>query len=143
MNAKLYTMEKAKKTGFPNYFKKIGISLIISVFILGIGIKLSKFDFNQETKGILKTSSLNLIIIGLSFISFAKDKIEDEMTIYLKLKSVGSAFIFGIIFVIVYPYVNLLFNVTGVNEMSTQQLIMTVLLIQITTFYGMKKAELK
>ncbi len=134
--------KKDKKSGLPTYFKKIGVVLILVIFILGLGLKLLNYQYDDATKGIRKTIALDLIILGLLFIALAKDKVEDEMTVHLKLKSMASGFIFAVVFTIIYPFINLAFN-DPIKEISSGQLIMTILIVQITTYYGLKKAEAK
>lgn len=145
MNFKLYKMEnKSKKTvGIPNYFKKIGIILLLLVLAIGIVLKLSGIEFDESTKDIRKILSLDIIILGLTFIAFANDKIEDEMTTHLRLKSMSGTFLFGIILTIINPIGNLVFNEPIAQELNYHQLIMTMLLIQISSYYGLKKAEAK
>lgn len=144
MKLKLYKMEskKDKKTGLPNYFKKVGIGLILAIFLVGIVMKLIGYDYDEATRTIRRTISLDLIILGLLFIALAKDKVEDEMTVHLKLKSMASAFLFAIILTIIYPIIDLAFN-DPIEEISSSQLIMTILIVQITSYYGFKRSEAK
>jgi len=110
---------------FPNYFKKIGWLLALpSLFILILNIFeiiTVNFYFNfyglSKSVGILsidpnwnysinETSLANtilpiIIVIGLVFISFSKEKIEDEMMIKIREKSfawtiITSSIIFAI-----------------------------------------------
>jgi hypothetical protein len=63
----------------PNYFKKVGLSLIIISIISAVIIKVFHLDdlFNKKIFG---TIFLDLLIIFCCLIIFSRDRIEDEMT---------------------------------------------------------------
>ena len=75
----------------PNYFKKVGLSLIIISIMSAVIIKLFHLDdlFNKK---ILGTIFLDLLIIFCCLIIFSRDKIEDEMTILIRLKQFAGTF---------------------------------------------------
>jgi hypothetical protein len=119
---------------FPNYFKKIGwiivppslIILILNIFeIIPVNFGFYFFGLSKGT-GIFQHSnwscSMNdtdfattilpiIIVIGLAFISFSKEKIEDEMITRIREKSIvwaiiissvifvlGTLFLYGIVY---------------------------------------------
>lgn len=80
---------------FPNYWRLIGIFFIAAHLILGIMMKVlhpggfSK-DINQpEPTAMLLHNDINilLVVLGLFFIAFAKEKLEDEQISQLRLDS--------------------------------------------------------
>lgn len=75
----------------PNYFKKVGLSLIIISIISAVIIKVFHLD-NLFNKKILGTIFLDLLIIFCCLIIFSRDKIEDEMTILIRLKQFAGTF---------------------------------------------------
>lgn len=145
MNIQLYKMtsKKNKTGGLPNYFKKIGCGLILLTFAVAMVIKLSGFlHLEDGSKEIARTIFLDLIILGLLLVTLSKDKVEDEMTLALKLKSMAGAFISGVVFTLFYPFSGLIFN-EPLEQVSSTQLIMTILTFQIMTYYGLKRSEAK
>jgi len=133
---------EGKGVGFPNYFKKIGMILIAVVIIVILILKGLHYNFNTIPKGNIKIIAMTLINIGLAFIALAKDKIEDEMYVYLKLKSFYSAFFFGIIFTIIYPILDIVTN-DDIQQIPAQQLVTMMLFSQITTYFLLKRSENK
>jgi len=129
-----------KAVGLPNYFKKIGVALIILVIVAMFILKGLHYDFDTIPKGNIKTIAMNLFILGLAFIALAKDKIEDEMHVFLKLKSFYSAFIFGIIFTIIFPIFDIVIN-DDVQQIPGQQLVIMMLFSQISTYFLLKRSE--
>jgi hypothetical protein len=43
-------------------------------------------------------------------VAFSRDKIEDELTIIIRLKAMSATFGFGILFTIIYPLIYLVFG---------------------------------
>jgi cytochrome bd-type quinol oxidase subunit 2 len=144
MNIKLYKMtsNKDKTGGLPNYFKKIGGGFILLAIVAPIVINLSEFHFADSSKEIARTIVFDLFILGLLLVTLSKDKVEDEMTLALKLKSMAGAFVFGAVFTLVYPFLGLIFN-EPLKLISSTQLIMTILFVHIITYYGLKRFEAK
>lgn len=138
----LLKMQKTKNkgVGFPNYFKKIGGILIVLVIVVMFILKGLDYNFNATQKGNIKILAMTLINIGLAFIALAKDKIEDEMFVHLKLKSIYGAFIFGIVFTIIYPILDIVTN-DDIEQIPAQQLVAMMLFSHITMYYFLKRSE--
>ena len=94
----------------PNYFKKIGLGVIILTILGGIFYKGSHIVISTEKKDILKHCVKDLFLIGLVFIVFAKDKIEDELTQLIRMKALIAAFIYGITFMICGDIIYMIFQ---------------------------------
>jgi uncharacterized membrane protein YvlD (DUF360 family) len=82
--------------------------------------------------------TLDALILGLSFIAMSKDKVEDELTMFIRLRAMAAAFITGIVFVIVKPLVDLLFSTPSEN-ITAPGGILTMLLFYIMTYYYQKR----
>ncbi|CAM2847231.1 hypothetical protein [Flavobacterium frigoris] len=139
-------MEKIDKTTnylLPNKFKIVGLVLfIISLILNGI------IDFSFETIGfkdlLLKIAKTG-VIFGLLLISISKEKIEDELIIKLRMQSYSYAFIVGVLFAMIMPFINysivFIFSSAPKMEMTSDFTILGVLLsIQILIFRKLKKA---
>jgi hypothetical protein len=123
----------------PNYFKKIAIGLLLLSIALIVVSKFQSLGFNIE---MVKTIGRSGILI--SFLIFARtaDKIEDELIYKIRINAFASAFIFGVFFVILQPWIDILFKgdlFSKTREIGTFQLLGTMFLFYFGTFYSMKK----
>lgn len=93
----------AKRFLLPGYFKTIGITLLILslVFVLAVG-------FLTEGGETAKILARNVILISLLFIALAREPLEDELVEKLRGQAFSFAFITGVVFALVQPYVNYL-----------------------------------
>src|SRR5688500_8440943 len=109
----------------PNYYKLIGMVVIMLVLIAAISVKVSNINVAQ-TKGLIKLITADGFILGLLFIACARDKAEDERNNTLRLKSMSFAFILTALFVVVEPVTAVLFKTMSGNS-SAQGLIIGML----------------
>lgn len=118
----------------PTYFKIIGIIVIALSFAV---MYMLKYVLTPDQKPLAKIISINIGIIGLFLIAWSRDKIEDEMSVHLRFNAMALSFIFGVMFCIMHPIVNLVLGDTDYN-LPGHQLVMTMLLFFIIT-YTIKK----
>jgi uncharacterized membrane protein len=85
----------------PNKYKKFGVALLI----LAVAALLI-FKFMDGEFVIAKDLAKKGLLVGLLFISISKDKIEDERASKLRSQSYTWAFIFGVGYTIVAPYIS-------------------------------------
>ncbi|MEO6636846.1 MAG: hypothetical protein ABIN25_01135 [Ginsengibacter sp.] len=95
---------------FPHYFKKIGIVVMVLAFIPAIVAKVMNIEFLLAHKEILKMVTISSFILGLAFFALSKDKIEDEVTIHIRLKAAAWVFSFAVFYVILTPVTSLIFE---------------------------------
>jgi hypothetical protein len=133
------------KMGLPRYFIKIGIVLIIFP-ILFMGVTKLLLDDVKAVFGnaidILEILFLDFIIIGLAFIAFARNKVENELTVRKKAVSAISTFIFAIVVVVISPFISMAFG-SDTETFNSEQLIMTMLFLYIfnTKFVKIKNNQ--
>ena len=84
-------LEKMKKYQLPNWFKKIGIGIILISIVAFFVNKFSIEDID------IKLISKYGILVGLLLISISKEKIEDELITSLRMQSYTFSFIAGVI----------------------------------------------
>jgi hypothetical protein len=111
----------------PNYFKKVGFVILLLTIAAAIAIKVIYKDFAPTQNELLKVFTMNALILGLLFIAWAKDKAEDEMTIQIRTKSMSWMFIWVVLYVVVQPFLNLLFK-EPLADFRSQELVLTMLL---------------
>ena len=85
----------------PNYFKKIGLGFILASVVFVVSVKISGIHFTAEKKEMMKIIFWDILIIGMLFIAFSKEKDEDELTMLIRMKALASAFVYIVIFKIV------------------------------------------
>ena len=125
---------------FPNYFKKIGVGIILSqalILITGV-IFFKDSKLYKDFSPLIQLISVDIFIVGLLLYSLAMDKVEDELILLLRMKSLAFAFIFGALYVIIQPLVNLFFA-GQIPDVKSQQVVLSMLLIYLVIFIYKKK----
>jgi hypothetical protein len=144
MENSLYTRERksrGNKTGLlPNYFKKIGIAVMVLAFVPALLVKALGIGVSPAQKEAFKLLTMDFIILGLLFIAWAKDKTEDEMTVALRLKAMGFAFIWAVLYAVGKPFTDLLFADT-LADLKAQELVLSMLLVYLMMFFLQKKGR--
>jgi hypothetical protein len=133
------TSNKYTRSLLPNYFKKIGIAVIVVAVATLLLLKPFIIDATPETKEFAKVAIFNFIILGVFFFAWSTNKIEDEMTLQIRLKAVLGSFIFIIAYTFIYPFISFFVFSDNNMELSTQQAILTMLFIFIMTHRMMLK----
>jgi hypothetical protein len=120
----------------PVYFKKVGLALVLLTAVFPILFKLSSAEVLLSNKELLKIIVRSLFMIGLTLIGFSKDKIEDEMTMIIRMKAIIMSFIYGLIFAITSP---LLAYFTDVFTQDEASVIFIQMLIMYLIWYSVLK----
>ena len=117
----------------PNHFKKIGVLLILITFILAVILKVFHFD-DYFNKKIIGTVIIDLLIIFCCMIILSRDKIEDEMTIFIRLKEFAGTF-FGMVAMVIAR--NIMDIASGENpkDYSATELIFAMCFFHLTFHY--------
>ena len=132
-------LKKLQNFQLPSYYKKIGVGLIILSFIALV--LLSAFATDVD---LMRSIFRKGLLIGLLMVSLAKEEIEDELTIKLRTQSYSMAFICGVLYAVIQPYVNYLFNAqvkmkdVPYSDLGDFQVLIFMLLIQLG-FFGLLK----
>ncbi|MBT8394750.1 MAG: hypothetical protein KJN66_07850 [Bacteroidia bacterium] len=135
-------LNKFQTYRLPKYFKYIGIILSIISF-LAIMSRLFIGDQSEPVRDLAKKGFL----VGLLLISISKDKEEDELTLKLRSQSYSIAFIVGVIYALVMPYVD--YGVSNVlkpegetlKNLGDFQILIFMLMIQLMFYYILKRAR--
>jgi len=126
----------------PNYFKKIGICLflfaIIALKLLYIYLKELNSVWFENYHDFLRLVRFDISIIGLLIFAFAKDKIEDELTLLIRLQSIAYAFTFAVLFVVIKPLFAFIDH-GRISEVDGRLIITIMLVVYISTFILRKK----
>lgn len=92
----------------PPYFKLIGLLVILLTIAVAIILVNSSREWLPDEKTMIKIFTKNGLLAGLLLIALAKEKLEDEMMVSLRLKSAGSAMIMTSGLVIFSPLISLI-----------------------------------
>ena len=141
--SELKNIEKLIKYQLPNKFKVIGFGIFIIslLFILASPFILENYEYN----GLLDKVTKSALLLGLLAISISKEKVEDELIIILRMKSYSYAFIGGVLYVIIMPFINYLLvllysnnpKIEGVSDFTILGMLLT---IQIYSFWSLKSS---
>lgn len=132
-------LKKLSKYQLPNQFKKIGIWLFI---ISLISLFINAFSIDDL---VIRATIKYGMLIGLLLASISKEKIEDELIVKLRMQSYTIAFIFGVVFTLMMPFVDYIFdylfksNEAVIKDMGDWQILFILLSFQIFYFEILKK----
>ena len=121
----------------PVYFKKIGLAVMIFAFIPAIVVKAMSVEMVQSQKELFRVITLNAFILGLLFVAWSKDKVEDEMTVFIRLKAMAWTFTWAVLYVIIAPFIDLLFK-GPIANLTGQQVVMSMLFVYLIMYYLQK-----
>lgn len=134
------TIQKILDFRLPRYFRTLGI-VLFAISFLFMFLKSSFPEYTSE----IKEGAKRLMLIAMLFMSMAKDKEEDELTILLRGQSYAAAFILGIVYALVMPYVeygvsNLMNSeAEAFKELGDFQILLFMLMIQLMYYHILKK----
>ncbi|MDG1039940.1 MAG: hypothetical protein P8H13_04045 [Polaribacter sp.] len=134
------TIQKILIFRLPRYFRTLGI-VLFAISFLCMFLK-SSFP---EHASVLKEGANRLMLVAMLFMSMAKDKEEDELTILLRGQSYAAAFILGVVYALVMPYIE--YGVSNLvnteaetfKELGDFQILLFMLMIQLMYYSVLKK----
>ncbi len=124
----------------PHKFMVIGI-VVASLSIVMMFVRAFAMEGDTEwLKAVLKKT----LVIGMLVMSVSKDKQEDEMTQSLRSQSYAIAFVLGVIYALVMPYVD--FGVSNalkpegetLKDLGDFQVLVFMLMIQLGFYHNLK-----
>ncbi|MCC1483597.1 hypothetical protein [Winogradskyella immobilis] len=125
----------------PRYCFTLGLT-ITGLSILAMFVRAFALEGDTEWLKLLLQKTL---LVGLLLISIAKDPIEDELIIKLRAQSYTYAFMTGVIYALVMPYVE--FGVSNVlkpegeafHNLGDFQVLLFMLMVQVLCFNTLKR----
>lgn len=121
----------------PNYYKKIGLALVVLTGLTFVFLVTVRPEAVQKTKDLVKLLLVSALILAMMLIAIARDKMEDELTQLIRLKSMAFSFLYAIGSTLVYPLITLVFDGSG-EKISSHELVFNMLLIYLITFSALK-----
>lgn len=132
------TLSTPRPKGFPNYFKKAGIALVILVILFAAVIKVGHVVLDPGTKALFRVASMNMALLGLLLIALARDKVEDEMITAIKLNVMARAFVFGSVLLFIDSFMELV-STGHATSLSGPRIVATMLCFYIAVYYFEKR----
>ena len=134
-------LEKITNFRLPYVFRIVGIA-IAAISILMMFVRAFAIDGDTEWLKLLLQKTL---LIGMLFMSVSRDKQEDELTIKLRMQSYGWAFMVGVVYTLVMPYVE--FGVSNVvhsggeayKDLGDFQVLLFMLMVQLMCYHTLKR----
>ena len=125
----------------PHEFMIIGIA-VAALSIITMFVRAFLMEGDTEWLKVVLQKSL---LIGMLLMSILKDKEEDEMTITLRSQSYAIAFVIGVVYALVMPYVELgVSNVVNsggelLKDLGDFQVLLFMLMIQLMFYHNLKR----
>jgi hypothetical protein len=123
----------------PNYFKKIALGLI-AISISLIVLSISKII--QSDHVVVKNISFSILFIAFLLLAISKDKNENEAIAKLRLQSFAGAFVFGVVMIILEPFLNFLFEGSFVSDKEPDEYFLVMFFFYFWLFF-LGKRKLK
>jgi len=141
MDCERKRLNKIARFRLPNQFITIGLIVALGSIAM-MFFRAFAMDGEAEWLKLLLQKSL---LVGMLIMSLSKDKLEDEMTISLRAQSYAIAFVVGVIYALVMPYVE--YGVSNVvhsggepyKELGDFQVLLFMLMIQLMFYHTLKR----
>jgi hypothetical protein len=125
----------------PQYFYPLGMA-IAGLSIVMMFLRAFAMDGDTEW---LKLTLQKTLLVGLLLMSVARDKEEDELVVKLRSQSYTYAFIVGVFYALIMPYVE--FGVSNAlkpegeafHDVGDFQLLLFMLMVQLLCFHTLKR----
>lgn len=88
----------------------------------------------DSQRELLRFYSSKAFILGLFFIAWSREKHEDEMMSFIRLKSLALTFFISVLYIIIGPFVDMLFKFP-MFELTGQKAILNMLILYLSLFY--------
>ena len=133
--------QKFVKLRLPHRFMTVGIAIVLLSIVM---MFVRAFAIDGDTAW-LKQLLQKTLLVGMLIMSLSKEKIEDEMTISLRAQSYAIAFVIGVIYALIMPYVE--FGVSNAvhsggeafKDLGDFQVLLFMLMIQLMIYHNLKR----
>lgn len=141
INCEHNRLQKLISFRLPHRFIAVGIAIVLlSIVIMFV----RAFVMEGDTEW-LKLVLQKAMLVGMLIMSLSKDKIEDEMTVSLRGQSYAVAFVIGVLYALIMPYVE--FGVSNAvhsggeafKDLGDFQILLFMLMIQLMFYHNLKR----
>lgn len=141
MKAERNRLHKMINFRLPHKFMNIGFAIVI-----GAVITMFVRAFAMEGDHlIIKEAAKKAMLVGLLIMSISRDREEDELTDRLRMASYALAFVIGVIYALIMPFIE--FGVDSVvsengetiKDLGDFQVLIFMLMIQLMFYHNLKR----
>ena len=120
----------------PVQFKKVAIGILIASLIMNIAGKMKLAPIDVEL-----WMSIASIVLLVSFLLFAisRNKIEDELTLKIRATALATAFLFGVLEVILQPIIHLIIEGEYFSEVDGTRMLIRMFLVYFAMSFILKR----
>lgn len=124
----------------PNYYKKVGIGLLILSLVTLITRK-----YLIDDGELIRQIARKGMLLSLLLITMSKEKIEDELIIKLRGQAFAFAFVAGVIYTLIQPFINYIVALVVrpekavFNELDDFIILWFMMVMYLTFFYLFKR----
>jgi len=122
----------------PTKFKFIGLGVAAVSFGVHAYFKVSEATATPDFIEMVRVCSMSGLILGVLLFALSKDKIEDEMTLLIRMRAMGASFIWGALSVIIRPLVDIASG-DPVEMMNGQTVILSMLFVFVLVHFLQKR----
>ncbi|NRD19790.1 hypothetical protein HNV08_06990 [Winogradskyella eckloniae] len=141
INCERKRFQKFIKFRLPHRFMAVGLTIVV-LAILGMLVHAFALEGDMDW---LKQLLKKILLVGMLIMSLSKDKVEDEMTISLRAQSYAIAFVVGVVYALVMPYVE--YGVSNLvhsggeafKDLGDFQVLLFMLMIQLMFYHNLKR----
>ncbi len=120
----------------PTNFKKVAFGIMV---ISALVVVMSMLKILPIEKEIVKTIAKSGILISLLILTITRNKEEDELTLRIRLKAFSASFLYGVVIVIIEPFISLLFDGNFLLDKGAAELLMSMFFFYFMMAFLMKK----
>lgn len=112
--------------------KYVGLAIVILMLMFFAAMLAETFTIAPDRKELVKNAVFSFLLFGLFLIAFAREKIEDERSISLRIRAFATSSGVAVFYVIFKPWINLLLKMP--MEVTGQEIVLFMLLSFIFTY---------
>ena len=122
----------------PNYFKKIGITIITLIILTFIILRIFNVH-SSENQGYYRDFFMNGLLLSMFIMAFSKEKVEDERVRDFRYKSFASALIFGLMMTVFQAPIQFFLFYDDYQPLSAQQVMLSVMFWHLFIFSAIRR----
>ncbi|MDO6802894.1 hypothetical protein Q4595_10580 [Wenyingzhuangia sp. 1_MG-2023] len=120
----------------PENFKKIAFLIMLLTVLF---ISLSIFKVIEIDNRLVKKIAGSTFLLSLLILSITRNKIEDELTLKIRVKAYAASFIYGVSVTIVFPLINLILKGSFESKKGVHELLISMFIFYFIMIFLMKK----
>lgn len=126
-------MQRKDLNLLPHWFKWVGLGIAGGILLVTIMSKVLALPFVMG-----KDMLTSVVYIGLLLVVLAKERVEDELLMRIRLKAYAASFIYGVCYVVMDPIINGISDGVYRYQVSVDTLLLSMFCFYFLMYYLMK-----